>query len=178
MKRIMIDLETLDTAVTAAIVSIGAVCFDELGARDESFYRAVQYRHEDGRTMSRETLAWWLQQSAEVQFALADPNAVALAVALGDLELWVKSVGADPDPEVWAGPATFDLAILQHAYQQAGRPTPWAYNETRCYTTLRKLFPHVQRPASAIPHNAREDARAQAQHAVQLLFYRDGEGHP
>ena len=40
MKDIMLDLETLGTGPGCAIVSIGAVAFDEFGVAEIGFYRA------------------------------------------------------------------------------------------------------------------------------------------
>lgn len=166
--HVMIDLETLDTDVAATIVSIGAVRFGPAGVSDfGGFYSPVAWDQRDRRTVSRECLVeFWLKQPAEVQAALGDPAAVPLAGALLQLSRWIGE-----DKLVWAGPATFDLAILKHAYaNNAMTPPPWKYNATRCYTTLRNLFPDVPRVVPAVAHNALEDARAQAQHAVDILW--------
>lgn len=163
-KKIMIDLETLDTTTGAAIVSIGATKFDERGVHWDHFYQTIQWSQQDG-VISRETLTWWLSQPPAVQAALTDTAAILLAPALIALQQWMGS-----EAEVWAGPATFDIPILQRAFEQASIPVPWAFYSTRCYSTLRKLNPDIKRVASAIPHNALEDAIAQAEHAVQLLW--------
>lgn len=165
VKRVMIDLETLDTATTATIVSIGAVRFNMDGVNNfDTFYRAVNWSADKSRSISRDTLAWWLAQPAEVQAALKDERAIPLAVALVEFRYWLGA-----DAEVWAGPANFDLSILQNAYEQYQLETPWEFFNTRCYTTLRRLSPNIPRVASDVPHNALEDAKAQAQHAAQLL---------
>lgn len=165
IKRVMIDLETLDTATTAAIVSIGAVRFSKDGVDNfDTFYRAVNWSAAKPRSISRDTLAWWLVQPAEVQAALKDERAVPLPQALVEFRDWLGA-----DAEVWAGPANFDLSILQNAYEQFQLYTPWQFFNTRCYTTLRRMNPNIPRVASDVPHNALEDARAQAQHAAQLL---------
>jgi hypothetical protein len=167
--NIMIDLETLDTEVSATIVSIGAVRFGPDGVHWDSLYIPVAWSSRGGRTISRECLTgFWLKQPAEVQAALSDPAAVPLAEALTSLAKWIGA-----DKTVWAGPATFDLSILQHAYQQLGwTELPWAFYQTRCYSTLRRTFPEIARVNSTTPHNALEDARAQAQHACALLWHR------
>ena len=174
MNRIMIDLETLDTQPSAVIVSIGAVRFGPDAWQPWApFYIPVAFDQCDGRTVSRDTIAWWLTQPAEAQAALSDPAAVPLAGALGQLATWIRNGGA-ADVEVWAGPATFDLAVLEHAYRAGGWPAPpWKYNETRCYTTLRKLFPDVPRPDNPDAHNAHNalaDAKALAQHVCDILW--------
>lgn len=173
MNRIMVDLETLDTQPSAAIVSIGAVRFGP-GAWEpwRTFYLPVAFDHRDGRSVSRGTIAWWLTKPAEVQAALTDPAAVPLAGALAQLRTWIQDGGAD-GVELWAGPATFDLAVLEHAYRSAANgwnTPPWKYNETRCYSTLRKANEWVPRPAPKVAHNALEDARAQAEHVCAILW--------
>lgn len=160
---IMLDLETMDTAVTAAIVSIGAARFSDAGVHD-TFYRTVDWGRQPGRTLSADTIRWWMDQPAEVQAAARDPYALPLAEALVDLAAWIGS-----DVDVWAGPADFDLAILKHAYDNYGMSIPWAYYRTRCYSTVRRLQPNIPRAPNAMPHNALEDARAQAEHLTLIL---------
>lgn len=173
MNRIMIDLETLDTQPSAVIVSIGAVRFGPDAWQPwDTFYLPVAFDQRDGRTVSRDTIAWWLTQPAEVQAALSDPAAVPLCGALVQLATWITNGGRE-DVEIWAGPATFDLAVLEHAYRSGangwGAP-PWKYNETRCYTTLRKLNPNILRPNNPSAHNALADAKSQAEHASAILW--------
>lgn len=172
MNRIMIDLETLDTQPSAVIVSIGAVRFGpDAWSSYETFYCAVAFDQRDGRSVSRDTIAWWLTQPAEVQAALSDPAAIPLNGALSQLAIWISNGGSHSAREVWAGPATFDLAVLEHAYHTCGWcALPWNYNETRCYTTIRKQHPEVQRPVNPMAHNALADAQAQAEHLTAILW--------
>lgn len=164
MNQVMLDLETLDTKVTAVIVSIGAVRFGPDGVHWDWFYRTVKW--EAGpRTVSRETCGWWLQQSPEAQSALYCPNAEHLAQVLVDFAVWLG-----PDAVVWANSPDFDCSIVKHAYEQFGTDAPWAYNATRCYRTLRKLNPAVPPPPNACAHNALEDAKVQALHAAAMLY--------
>lgn len=171
MNKVMIDLETLDTQATAAIVSIGAVRVDPDGVQPETFYRAVIWDAAPLRSVSRRCLAeFWLKQPAEVQAALGDTGAVHLRVALQDLARFIHDGGKHLDGgEIWAGPATFDIAILEHAYNQMELPVPWAHYETRCFSTLRKALPHIIWERSGLAHNALDDARSQALHLVNLL---------
>ena len=69
MNHIMVDIETLDTVQSAVVLSIGAVAFDphtkELG---EKFYveftTDLQAQQRLGRTISADTVTWWMQQGA------------------------------------------------------------------------------------------------------------------
>lgn len=171
MNRIMLDLETLDTQPSAAIISIGAVRFGPQGVEPNGFYLPVAFDQRDGRTVSRDTIAWWLTQPAEVQAALTDSAAVPLSGALAQLFAWITNGNTGNGCEVWAGPATFDLAVLEHAYRaNHWNKLPWKYNETRCYTTLRKQHPRVPRSANQLAHNALADATSQAEHLLAILW--------
>lgn len=174
MNKVMIDLETLDTQATAAIVSIGAVRIGPDDVQPETFYRAVIWDAAPLRSVSRRCLAeFWLKQPGEVQAALGDTEAVHLCVALQDLARFIfdgsKHADCIGSGEIWAGPATFDIAILEHAYHQLQLPVPWAHYETRCFSTLRKALPHIIWERSGVAHNALDDARSQALHLVNLL---------
>ncbi|MEM1202684.1 MAG: 3'-5' exoribonuclease, partial [Acidobacteriota bacterium] len=109
--RIMIDLETLSTGPTAAVVQIAAVRFDESGAiasdleayvenaRFEAGIKisdALQFGNVDGATLS-----WWLEQS---DFARADlvRGRDSLKTALMLFEDWLPE-----QFELWCH-ATFD----------------------------------------------------------------------
>lgn len=66
MTHIMCDLETLDTATTACVLSIGLVAFDpNSGVINDRFYAAFPRAQQlkVGRTISDATLTWWMDQS-------------------------------------------------------------------------------------------------------------------
>jgi DNA polymerase III epsilon subunit-like protein len=63
-RHVMVDLETLDTQISAAIVSIGAVVFDPRGEDyQETFSLTIDEKSNrwHGRTVSDATLEWWAQ---------------------------------------------------------------------------------------------------------------------
>lgn len=62
-------------------------------------------------------------------------------------------------------PPQFDLAILKTAYLATGvKHPPWHFRSERCLRTLYDLvdFDRKNAPKPRIPHQAGEDARAQA----------------
>lgn len=156
--HVMVDLETLDTRPTAAIISIGAVIFDGFAAGRE-FYVAVDMQSslEAGLTSNPRTLAWWGDQSAEARAVFTDPNRMPLAFASF----------LPPDCCVWGNGASFDNAILQNAYAAAGMDLPWKFWNDRCYRTVAACAP-TRRVQSGTHHNALDDAKSQAEHLLSF----------
>ena len=166
---IMLDLETLSTDTDGAIVSIGAVRFNENSIDDNSFYRVItiQSNIDEGRTISGSTLKWWLSQDAKAKAMFQDETAVSLGQALDEFRDWV---GADAKTaRVWGNGADFDNAMVKHAYANQG--APWEFYNSRCFRTIKELpaAKKVPKPANAGAHNALFDAYAQAQH-LQLIW--------
>jgi hypothetical protein len=160
MRRIMIDIETLDTLPTAMILSIGAVAFDpDLPAeRDEHFYTQIDSRCTPViGTIGVDTVRWWLQQSDEARQAITKPGGTSINFALLDLS---RFIGPVAEAEIWAGPATFDIPILEHSYRECGFPVPWHHASVRCWTTLREVL-GIYKLSPTIVHHALDDAQAQ-----------------
>ena len=66
MKHVMVDLETLGTLPGCAIMSVGAVFFDESGLGDEFCMVARQDNYtQAGLAIDADTASWWAQQSPE-----------------------------------------------------------------------------------------------------------------
>lgn len=166
--HIMIDLETLDTAVTGVILSIGAVKFDKDGISNDGFYRSVtiQSNLDEHRTISPSTLAWWLDQTDKARAVITDPNAVPLTQALDDLAEWIGPMWKGK--LVYGNGADFDISMLAHAYHRV--PTPWQFFNVRCFRTIKNLgmAKSVPKPANALAHNALFDAIAQAEHLIDI----------
>ncbi len=166
---IMIDLETLDTAVGGVILSIGACRFNETDIDDNGFYRAItiQSNLDEHRTISPDTIKWWIDQSAKAKAVMDDPTAVSLEQALDELREWIGPRW--DNMRVWGNGADFDIAMLKHAYNQ--QPTPWKFYNVRCFRTLKSepAGKSVLPPTKNVgAHNALFDAIAQAQHAQAI----------
>lgn len=166
MNDIMIDLETLGTTTDSAILSIGAVRFNEEEIDDKGFYRVITIESNQAakRRINADTLRWWLNQSDKAKAVFNDPAAAALFEALGDL---VDYIGVNKDNvRVWGNGADFDIAMLAHAYMQEECDTPWKFYNVRCFRTVKNLsrVQNVPKPVNQGAHNALFDAVAQAQH--------------
>ncbi len=174
MLHAMIDIETLSTKHDAIIASIGAVMFSDKGL-GKAFYNRICIDScvESGLKLDHETLRWWLQQSKEaLEENFFQPN-VDLAQALWALSSFLGA--ADSKVLVWANWVNFDISILQTSYDKLGIQRPWKYNEVRCYGTTKNIFNNVPFNLSKKPHNALEDAKAQALHLIEINKHNKGE---
>lgn len=180
MKRIMMDLETIDTSPTAAILSIGAVQFDPEAGLGRRFYTALKTDEQlvDGRTYSQRTLKWWSEQSEEARKVFSDPEAKLLYAGLMAFSEYCAKVCdglgyRDAKLEMWGNGADFDCVILGSAYDTAGLSRPWSYGGNRCYRTLKNIAPNLQAGGGfereGTHHNALDDAIYQAQYAAAWL---------
>lgn len=180
MKHIMLDLETLDTASSAVVISIGAVAFDpRTNALGDKFYVeltddiARQQAH--GRTIAIDTVRWWMRQDALAKrvFSMSPPDGVERANTLDALSrfgLFVATNGAR-DAELWGNGADFDNIILGNLYDAFGLRKPWSYSRNRCYRTMKNLGIGPRRPQvrEGVHHNALDDAITQAVHLQEIF---------
>jgi len=158
LKRVMVDLETLDNLPTAMIVSIGAVAFDpdQPAETDQTFYHRIDARQSHG-TIGADTVLWWLRQSDEARRELYAYQDSSDHINIALLAFSEFCQGLD---EIWAGPSYFDVTILENAYRRSSLLFPWKYSQVRDWSTLRKLT-RTEKAPNACAHNALADAQAQ-----------------
>ena len=162
----MLDLETLGNGSRSVIISIGAVEFDpESGALGREFYVNVDPQScvSAGLEIDASTVMWWMQQSEAARAVFKQP-AGQLFDALQEFSRWFPALA-----QVWGNGATFDNVILSNAYRAAGLEQPWKFSADRCYRTLKNLMPDVKQGSVGTAHNALDDAKYQALHAIKLL---------
>jgi DNA polymerase III epsilon subunit-like protein len=170
MNHVMVDLETLGKRAGCAIISIGAVLFDETGVdENNAFYTVVSRKdcvqlglHEDP-----DTLDWWSKQSEGARYVLQHSmsnEAKPLVEALTDFGHFVGPA------KVWGNGADFDNAILYACYAAVEKPVPWKFWDSRCYRTLKNLYKDVPMAKRVgTHHNALDDAINQARHASAIF---------
>jgi 3' exoribonuclease, RNase T-like len=165
LKHVMIDLETLGTAVNAAILGIGACTFNHEGVRSE-FYLAIDpvSAAKQGGRIDMETVMWWMKQSEEARVA-AFEGTTHIGMALSQFSGWLKALGP---VKVWGNGASFDIVLLEQAFIRARIELPWSHKDHRCYRTLRSLV-EVNYVPPKVAHHALHDALAQATHAEALF---------
>ena len=173
MNHVMIDLETLGTQPGSVILSIGAVLFDPTKpvgeCLGEEFYVVVNKESSTDcdMTISEDTLAWWMKQSAEARKVLIDAETGGETME-GALKALSKFIPASA--KIWSNGANFDQPLLDVAYDRVCEPLPWKYWNSRCYRTIVALHQNEKaiRPPTVCAHNAREDAKWQARHMVNI----------
>lgn len=172
MNHYMIDLETLDTTPSAVILSIGVAEFDPYKNKiGKTFYRTIGTKFvQPGRTISIDTVAWWMEQSDAAREAITNPtNVVSLGSALSAL---TEFLGPDIDNTVvWGNGATFDISILEHAYDYRA---PWKFWNVRDMRTVKEIHENIMPylptvPFVGEPHNAKDDAIHQAKVVNALI---------
>jgi hypothetical protein len=176
MCDVSLDIESLSLRPDCVILSIGAVKFNRLTPGDlgESFYAVLEVNEQIAkRDISVSTQEWWAKQSPEARRVLTDTK-VSVRKVLHDFTIFLGD-GAKP----WGKGSNFDIAAIEHIYDQYDIPRPWKYTDTRCLRTLIEEFgvPEdmpVTCPSS-VAHNALEDAKFQALWA-QNIFYRLDKG--
>jgi hypothetical protein len=164
MRDVMLDLETMGTTNSAAIVSIGAVVFDEkmIG---QTFYARVSLADamKHGGEVEGSTIMWWLRQSDAARQTLQD-SPQPLAVALTGFNAWLQDLSLEAGGmlRLWGNGAMFDNVIIESAYRRLDLEPAWTYKAHRCFRTLKNMFP-VDLPAfDGAEHNALDDAIYQA----------------
>ena len=184
----MIDLETMSTESTGALVSIGATLFDpEAGTVDDSrrFYTNVDLQSciKAGLVVDGSTVMWWLLQSDAARKHLTTPKSTSLTQALLNLSGWIKTITVDKrDVIVWGNGAIFDPVLLDNAYKAVSQKTPWFHYNVRDTRTVVDMYGDGRykdikaaliRNLSLDPafelHNALSDAVLQA-HYISIMW--------
>ncbi len=179
MKDIMLDIETLDTAQSAVVLSIGAVVFDphskELG---EKFYVEFTYdlatQQRVGRTVSAGTVVWWMQQGAAAKQIFADPSPegvrrVSTAQGLTEFASFISRNGGK-EAKLWGNGSDFDNVIVGSLFDSFGLVKPWSYGRNRCYRTMKRMFGEDMKVSRyGVHHNGLDDAITQAVHLQEIF---------
>jgi len=166
MIDLMVDLETLGTRPGSVILSLAAVPFNTVYAI-EPFYARISSSSclDAGLTTDESTIRWWERQSKEA-YDEAFGGTTSLINVLNDFSEYCSQLPLAP--ALWGNGADFDNVLLSEAYNKCGIRQPWKYTDSRCYRTLKNLFPQVPYIPPKVKHNALQDAIAQAEHAERI----------
>lgn len=164
--NISFDLETLHTRADGVILSIAAAARLPDGELS-TFFSPVNIISQTRRMINEDTLQWW-KSKGELwdQTLAASEDAPSLYVVLSDLAAWYASLGSDKDRLYpWGNGANFDLAFLEHAFDEQRVACPWQYWTGRDLRTLKMLAEATgvwQKPERVgTHHNALDDAVTQ-----------------
>lgn len=170
MKHIMVDLETMGTVPGAVVLSIGAVYFNEDGLGEE-FYMPISRAHsaELGLKESADTQKWWSRQSPAARRVIEEAEHEAAPSLHAALEAFTGFIKRDTNVKVWGNGADFDNPLLACCYDVAGLKQAWIAWNGRCYRTLKNIAPGPKLVRVGTYHNALDDAKSQALHAIELF---------
>lgn len=168
MMNVMIDIETLGTKPGCAILSIAAVPFGVVTDRPPFYEKiAVTSCINAGLTQDKATMDWWKKQHIDIyaEAFSGKKELVAVLLELYDyLSFW-------PKLKVWGNGASFDVPILEAAYQKVGVAAPWQYYDSMCFRTLKALCPMISYEKPKNAHSALADATSQAHHAEKIIKF-------
>ena len=167
--NVMIDLETLGTSQDSVFFSCGACFFNiETGEIGQEFYWkiSIQDQLNNGRKVSAYTLCFWMKQDDAARKEITEEGD-NLKDFLSTFSSYLNH--KDGEPIVWGNGATFDISILENAYD--GSP-PWRFWNVRDVRTIRDLaYPNVDIKNiqfEGIKHNALADAIHQAKYVSAM----------
>lgn len=173
-RHMMIDIETLGKSAGCAIRQIGWAVFQKASSGVLASGKIIidpQSCFAVGLQANWDTIAWWMNQSANARKSMTEGEGVPLPVGLEELQSIYMEHGVDGC--TWAKPPNFDLSILQFCYDIMGMEVPWVHYKTRC---VRTIFDDAQfdgrRYQPEVPHDAQYDAIAQVenlQHAWRII---------
>lgn len=168
--NIALDIETLSTQPTAAIISIAARVFTFSGGalkgEDSKFSCLVDAAScaMEGMHFDMDTVRWWEQQSddAKAPYEAMSGQCIPICKALDSLTKFIDQIRAtSPNNKIliWCQGTDFDIPILKHAYHKCLMwKEPWFHHELRdartfIHTTIGLIRPDVEDPYSLIPKN-------------------------
>lgn len=180
--NVMIDIETLSTHKDAAIIEIGAVEFNKFtGETGKTFNIIIEPsewcrndRHVDG-----ETIQWWFKQTNDARKRFVtkqkDIEYCTLKHALQKLRYFIMdcdSVDDDKNVVVWGNGSSFDIAILESAYNYFSMEIPWKFWSVNDVRTIVDLNPSVKDNCKfdkGIRHSAVSDCMHQIKYLTETI---------
>lgn len=169
---VMLDLETLDTRSTAAVLAIGVAPFNlqtgVVGSAATSLYLGIKLESAlKTGTVSASTLRWWMKQDLDARnAAFGGSHTIQEALQLlaqyfGTFNCGTFNCGS---LRVWANGPAFDIAILDRLHDKCVYPVPWEFYNVRDYRTIIDLAQRqgYPTPKTTVAHHALADAQKQA----------------
>lgn len=169
--HIMIDMETLDTAPSCVILTIGAVKFDpkKIGIIEKLELRPTIDEQTDQfkRTINEDTVRWWGEQSPEaIMEAMGDQGRIPYKDCMEKLYKFCWNAQA-----VWSNGSGFDVVVAESAFRDLGMQIPWPFWTVRDCRTIYDLTGVSLKDtkyASKTTHKAVDDA------VHQVMVLQDG----
>ncbi len=188
MIDIIIDLETLGTRPGCVILEIGACAIDprsgEITANFSRRLDEVFTRQDEALTMdANNTINWWHgPETVKTYYTLVrrglpgmfprtprDPHC-----PLCEFAAWFSEVTSKHDPKevrIWANGPSFDIAILQSAYDRYEVQRPWICWQERCVRTALEMANYERGIIGWIERGPRHRALNDARHEARKLYF-------
>lgn len=174
MTNYMLDLETMGTDPSAAIVAIGACVFQPMEMRiTDTFYTTISLGSamQNGGLVNASTVVWWLRQGEDARTEVYSAT-THIYSALTAFTAWLERNEPNKDKRlIWGNGANFDNVLLRTAYERLKMHPPWHFRSDRCYRTfVKELGSQVPKPSfEGVRHNALDDARWQAEYLMEVM---------
>ena len=184
---IVLDLETLGTRPGCVILEIGACAVDpDTGRIAANFSRRLDEAFDGDRPFTedmRKTIDWWHgPETAATYYTLIRRGSPGMfpakprdpRVDLTAFGEWFKKQTESCDPKrvrIWANGPSFDIAILQAAYDRYGVGRPWICCQERCVRTALEQAAYERGSVSWLERGPRHRALNDARHEARKLFY-------
>jgi exodeoxyribonuclease VIII len=167
----MIDFETLGQDPSTTVISIGACFFNEdTGEIGPTFYMAfdVDEQIRKGRTITGDTLKWWMGQSNAAKKVFNEKAKPAKEV-LTLFSQWVLSQNTISKIRPWGNGSTFDISIIEDMFRMYDVKCPWLYYNVFDLRTFRRYVANGAKvdKSSGVDHNALDDAKNQAKFVIE-----------
>lgn len=171
--QVMLDVECAGTARDAALMAVGAACFNlhtyEVGPTFAvPIHVATSVRI--GMRIDPAAFLWWLRQGDDARRAVST-NLVDISDGLAAFTAFMEANTRRQDVRVWANSSSFDMSIMNFAYDKLGKRIPWNFGKETCFRTVRNLNSHVPyEPGNRVGthHEALDDALFQIEHLFAI----------
>lgn len=196
----MLDLETLDTKVTSVITEIALVGFDIATGeiiQEMSIHLYMDEQIALGRTISGNTLAWWLDQPSisrdKLKLSVKDwcennckSKPLPLRYALKTISEFITNKSTQwqqehnrkygnkysTSPLIFGNGIQFDIGKLTNLYSSLGKDVPWEYWAERDVRTLVDFRPDIKeriiKDFQGIKHYGLDDCKNQIRYVVEI----------
>ena len=165
--HIMVDIETLGTSPRSVIFSIAAIKIKRNKIAGEFVAQpSIESNLELGFKIEPGTLKWWMEQPEDARQQMCHSTG-KLSETLSDFAYWC---GPNNNLYLWGNGADFDNTHLAEAYKACGMEAPWKFWNSRCFRTLKGMFPGTEAPMQVgTKHHALNDALCQAHHLIKIF---------
>jgi len=174
-KLMVIDLETLGVNSKSPILSIGYVVLEVQGnvlyPIDTKLIRVRTSGLEKFFVFDYSTVKFWMEQDEGPRKAMFEGATEHLTDALPMLRHDYEIYDCQ---QIWSRHPTFDITILNHAFDAVSISLPWKYNHPRDTATVSPLVPKAIRDElkkQFTYHDALEDAKYEAGILQELYHY-------